>query len=93
MNVRTWAILAAAAGTAIGWGQKKPVTLEAAAQIHPRLPEIVASDWSPDGTRFLYSEGRRLRMYDCSTQRSSILVAVGELEAKAKGTAGSTAFE
>jgi dipeptidyl-peptidase-4 len=64
-------------------GQKKPVTLEVAASGR-MIPDSVQATWSPDGTRFLYTEARKLRVYECARKESRVLVTLADLEGKAK---------
>jgi len=73
---------AAAALLAPAWAEKKPVTLEAVAET--KAPAIVTPVWSPDGGRFLYEEGKKLRVYDCAAKSSKVIATQAELEGKAK---------
>lgn len=64
------------------WAEKKAVTLEVAAAA--RAPEALTAVWSPDGTRFLYVEANKVRLYDCARKESRVLASIAELEGKAK---------
>ena len=70
---------------------KKAVTLAAAAAM-PR-PDTVTAIWSPDGGRFLYTEARKLWVYECVRKESRILATMAELEGKAKSAKGAGAFQ
>ena len=63
--------------------QKKPVTLEAAASARP-MGDNVSPVWAPDGTRFLYTEARKIRLYNAATKESKVLANLADLEGKAK---------
>ena len=52
------------------FAQKKPVTIEAAASPTGgggRGDRSEAPIWSPDGTRFAYTEDRKLMLYDAAS--------------------------
>lgn len=73
------------------WADKKPVTLEAAAAVRP--PDMIQAAWSPDGARFLFTEARKLRLYDCAGKDSRVLASLADLEGKAKSAKSSGAFQ
>ena len=73
------------------WAEKKPVTLEVAAV--PSMPDAVSPNWSPDGARFLYTEARKLRVYECARREARVLASLAELEGRAKSAKGPGAFQ
>src|ERR1039457_4236312 len=65
--------------------QKKPITLETleeAAWLPPEGPGNPVA-WSPDGTQFLYRQGRRLVIYDPATGSSKDLVDTSAMDSAA----------
>ena len=65
--------------------QKKPITLETleeAARLPPEGPGNPVA-WSPDGTQFLYRQGRRLVIYDPATGSSKDLVDTSAMDSAA----------
>jgi dipeptidyl-peptidase 4 len=76
---RFWLVLTL--GAAAVWAEKKPVTLEVAAA--PPQAAVLQPVWAPDGARFLYTEGGKVRLYDCAARSSRVLAVVAELAAKA----------
>jgi dipeptidyl-peptidase-4 len=78
-------------GAAALWAEKKPVTLEVAAA--PGAAASVAPVWAPDGGRFLYTEGGKIRLYDCSTRESRVLAVMAELTGKATAASPESRFQ
>ena len=68
-----------------GWGQKKPVTLEALQDFRSTAVRDVPGDpvWAPDGKSFVYRQGRRLRLYEVAAKRSREVVDLSALDAMA----------
>ena len=66
---------------------KKPVTLEVLAGQRPR--SVPGSPvWAPDGKRFVFTEARKLWLYDIPSRSKKELASLSDLEAAAKkGTA------
>jgi dipeptidyl-peptidase-4 len=65
--------------------QNKPVTLDAledAARLAPQGPGNPLA-WNPDGTRFLYRQGRQLMIYDPATRGSKELLDTAAMDAAA----------
>jgi len=65
--------------------QKKPITLETleeAARLPPEGPGNPVA-WSPDGTQFLYRQGRRLAIYDPATGSSKDLADTSAMDSAA----------
>ncbi|HEY2845331.1 MAG TPA: DPP IV N-terminal domain-containing protein, partial [Bryobacteraceae bacterium] len=65
--------------------QKQPVTLESmeeAARLAPQGPGNPVA-WSPDGTKFLYRQARKLMLYDPAAQTSRELVDGAAMDAAA----------
>ena len=82
-----WSAGAAAAG-------KKPVTLEALAAA-PAPRKMSAPVWSPDGSRFIYTEDGKVKLYDIASRTRRDLATLADLEAAATKTAapGQSAWE
>lgn len=54
---------------------------------------MISPVWAPDGGSFLYTEAKRLRLYDCAKRESRVLVSIAELEGKAKTARAGGAFQ
>ena len=67
---------------ATAFAQKKPITLQALEEI-AAIPAAGTPGsplaWSPDGTRFVFRQGEKLRIYSAATQTSSDLTDVAKL--------------
>ncbi len=74
-------ILLAAALAACAYGQKRPVSIEAAsAPAGGARDRFGAPIWAPNGTRFAYLDGKNLMLYDAASGARSELVSLEPLE-------------
>jgi len=67
------------------WAQRKPITLanmDEASRLAPQGPGNPAT-WSPDGTKFVYRQGRKLVMYDPARKASKDLADIGDMDSAA----------
>ena len=66
------------------WAGKKPVTLEALGT--SRTVETINPVWSPDGSRYVYESGDRIREFVLASRATHELISLGDLRAAAKKT-------
>jgi dipeptidyl-peptidase-4 len=84
-------ILAGFAFTAAS-AQKKPVTLEALSAERPARTHPGTPVWSPDGKRFVFTEGGKLRLYDVASKAKRDLVSMDAVAAAATAVPKSERF-
>jgi dipeptidyl-peptidase 4 len=84
--VRRLAVLMVCAALLGLAAEKKPVTVEALAGQRPRM--LAGSPvWAPDGKRFVFTEARKLWLYDVPSRSKKELASLGDFEVAAtKGT-------
>lgn len=68
------------------FGQKKPFTLQALQEWRSTAARDVPGDpvWAPDGKTFVYRQGKRLKLYEVTAQRSRDVVDLSALDALAE---------
>jgi dipeptidyl-peptidase-4 len=73
------------ATSSISFGQRKPITLAALDEVASLGPQGRGNPvaWSPDGTKFIYRDMRRLAIYDIPSQKSRDLLDTSAMDPSA----------
>ncbi len=87
------ALTLAACALAAAAAEKKPVTLEALEAERPARAQPGTPVWSPDGSRFVFHEGGKLRLYEVASKSKRDLVAMSAVAAAATAVPKSERFE
>lgn len=79
-------------GVLVAAAQKKPVTVDIAAAARARTDEPGAPVWSPDGKRFVYTQGGKVWLYDIPSRSRRPLFELAALEVAAVKVPPARAF-
>src|SRR5207302_2627000 len=91
MHSRLPLLLAACSAALLA--QKKPVTLEVAAQSRPEADSARGLNWMPDGRHFAYFQGKRLMLYDVPAKSERELMRLEPLESAAAKVPAADRFD
>lgn len=81
--MRFRAAAVAAVFSIVLFAQRKPVTIEALTEHGTRGRGTETPVWAPDGKRFVYSEGKKVMLYDVPARADKELLSLEPLEAAA----------
>lgn len=73
------------------WAQKKPVTLEVSLA-QKAFTELAGMEWAPNGEKFAWNDGARVRLYDLGARAEKVVVELGALEGVAAAMMAEGAF-
>src|SRR5262245_9810630 len=74
------------------FAQKKPVTLDVM-NAQRAFAELTWMEWAPEGKRFAWIDGGRVKLYDVAARTEKVVVELKPLEGAAVATVAPDAFE